>query len=93
MMRKIKYENSFKKDFKRIKKRGYKTEKIKAVINMLVNDIELPVEYRDHVLTGKYKSRGIRECHIEPDWLLMYIKDNDELLLILVGTGTHSDLF
>lgn len=92
-MRKIRYENSFKKNFKKIKKRGYKIEKIKVVIHMLANDIELPAEYRDHALTGKYKSSGIRECHIEPDWLLMYRKDNEELLLILIGTGTHSDLF
>ncbi|MEE1465712.1 MAG: type II toxin-antitoxin system YafQ family toxin [Clostridium sp.] len=93
MMRTIRYENSFKKDLKKIKKRSYDLEKIKAVINMLANDIELPVEYRDHDLAGKYKSRGICKCHIEPDWLLMYIKDNEELTLILVKTGTHSDLF
>lgn len=61
MMRTIRYENSFKKDLKKIKKRSYDLEKIKAVINMLANDIELPVEYRDHDLAGKYKSRGIRE--------------------------------
>ena len=60
---------------------------------MLANDIELPIEYRNHALTGKFKTRGIYECHVEPDWLLMYIKDIDGLLLILVNTGSHSDLF
>lgn len=93
MMRKIRYENSFKRDLKKIKKRGYKLEKLKTVIDMLANDIELPIEYRNHALTGKFKTRGIYECHVEPDWLLMYIKDTDGLLLILVNTGSHSDLF
>lgn len=93
MMRKIRYENSFKRDLKKIKKRGYKLEKLKTVIDMLANDIELPIEYRNHALTGKFKTRGIYECHVEPDWLLMYIKDIDGLLLILVNTGSHSDLF
>lgn len=93
MMRKIKYESSFKKDLKKVKKRGCKLEKLEAIIEMLANDIELPIEYRDHALTGKFKVRGVRECHIESDWLLTYIKERDKLILILVGTGSHSDLF
>ena len=61
------------------------------VITMLQNDIPLEEKYRDHELKGKYQ--GFRECHILPDWLLIYLKDNDVLTLTLVDTGTHADLF
>ena len=61
------------------------------VITMLQNDIPLEEKYRDHELKGKYQ--GFRECHIQPDWLLIYLKENDVLTLTLVDTGTHADLF
>ena len=87
----INYHTSFKKDYKRIIKRGYKAERLEKVLNYLVNEIPLPQEYRDHDLTGDWK--GYRECHIQPDWLLIYKIRNDSLVLTLTRTGTHSDLF
>ena len=61
------------------------------VITMLQNDIPLEEKYRDHERKGKYQ--GFKECHIQPDWLLIYLKENDVLTLTLVDTGTHADLF
>lgn len=87
----IKYESSFKKDFKRIVKRGYNIKLLENVIEMLANGETLPEKYRDHSLIGDYKD--CRECHITPDWLLIYKVDGDELILYLTRTGTHSDLF
>ena len=86
----INYHTSFKKDYKRIIKRGYKAERLEKVLDYLVNEIPLPQEYRDHDLTGDWKGyRG----HIQPDWLLIYKIRNDRLVLTLTRTGTHSDLF
>ena len=90
-MLKIRYHNSFKKDYKRIKKRGRDTDKLKYVVEQLSNEKSLEYKYRDHELTGNYK--GFRECHIESDWLLIYKVENDELVLVLSRTGIHSDLF
>lgn len=87
----INYHTSFKKDYKRIIKRGYKAERLEKVLDYLVNEIPLPQEYRDHDLTGDWKD--YRECHIQPDWLLIYKIRNDSLVLTLTRTGTHSDLF
>ena len=88
---KIKYHNSFKKDYKLMKKRGLNLDKLKFVINQLACGNPLEEKYRDHALTGDYK--GFRECHIEPDWLLIYQIIDEELVLILSRTGSHSDLF
>lgn len=90
-MLKVKYHNSFKRDFKLIKKRGKDLSKLKYIINEIMNEKALDEKYRDHELLGKYK--GFRECHIEPDWLLIYRIENEELTLILSRTGAHSDLF
>ena len=91
----MKYEivpsNQFKKDLKLAQKRGYDLNKIKRVITSLANGEALDPQYRDHPLTGNYI--GYRECHIQPDWLLVYRTDGGQLLLLLVRTGTHSDLF
>lgn len=87
----IKYETTFKKDFKRIIKRGYNISLMEQVIEMLANEKPLPREYKDHQLTGEYSD--CRECHITPDWLLIYRIDDNELVLALTRTGTHSDLF
>lgn len=87
----IKYESSFKKDFKRMVKRGYNIKLLENVIEMLAHGETLPEKYRDHSLTGDYKD--CRECHITPDWLLIYQVDGNELILYLTRTGTHSDLF
>ena len=81
----------FQKDLKRIAKRGYNTELLTAVIKKLANGEPLAQKHRDHALTGDYA--GCRECHITPDWLLIYEISNDTLLLYLTRTGTHSDLF
>lgn len=83
--------NSFRRDYKLIAKRGYKTELLQEVVTMLANGETLPERYRDHALTGNYL--GCRECHIRPDWLLIYQITEDELILYLTRTGTHSDLF
>ena len=90
-MLKIRYSNQFKKDYKLIKKRGYNIEKLKEVINLLVQDKRLPVKYREHYLTGNYI--GFKECHIGPDWLLIYKTENELLTLTVLRTGSHSDLF
>ena len=90
-MLKIRYSNQFKKDYKLIKKRGYNIEKLKEVINLLVQDKRLPVKYREQYLTGNYK--GFKECHIGPDWLLIYKTENELLTLTVLRTGSHSDLF
>ena len=87
----IKYESTFKKDFKRIVKRGYNIRLLEEVIEMLASGQALPEKYRDHNLMGNYAD--CRECHITPDWLLIYKISNDELILYLTRTGTHSDLF
>ena len=87
----IKYETSFRKDFKRIVKRGYNIKLLEDVIEILADGKTLPEKYKDHSLTGDYKD--CRECHITPDWLLIYQIDGDELILYLTRTGTHSDLF
>ena len=91
----MKYEiratNQFKKDIKLSKKQGKDVEKLFSVIEKLACGEPLDEKYRDHALTGDYK--GCRECHIEPDWLLVYKVCKDMLILRLIRTGTHSDLF
>lgn len=87
----IKYETTFKKDFKRIIKRGYNIQLLEDVIEILASGQLLPEKYKDHNLTGNYYD--CRECHITPDWLLIYKINNNELILYLTRTGTHSDLF
>ena len=87
----IKYQAAFKKDYKRIVKRGYDTRLLEKVIELLANQKPLPEKNRDHQLTGAYA--GCRECHITPDWLLIYEVADEELILYLTRTGSHSDLF
>lgn len=87
----IKYQSAFKKDYKRIVKRGYDIRLLEEVISILANQEPLPEKFRDHSLLGKYT--GCRECHITPDWLLIYEIDGEELILYLTRTGSHSDLF
>ena len=83
--------NQFRKDLKLARKRGLKIERLKEVVNILAEQKKLEDKYRDHGLSGEYK--GFRECHIEPDWLLVYRIDEDVLELFLFRTGSHSDLF
>lgn len=90
-MLKIRYSSRFKKDYKLIQKRGYNINKLKVVITLICTQEPLPERYKDHLLSGDYE--GFRECHIEPDWLLIYKIEKDILTLTLTRTGTHSDLF
>lgn len=83
--------SQFKKDFKRIKKRGYDLSELKEVLDKLANREELEQRNRDHALSGNYA--GFRECHIKPDWLLVYAIDDDKLILTASRTGSHSNLF
>ncbi|HEL1541407.1 TPA: type II toxin-antitoxin system YafQ family toxin [Streptococcus suis] len=83
--------NQFRKDLKRIKKRGLSLSKLEAVLETLLKEKTLDQRYRDHALVGNYI--GFRECHIEPDWLLVYAIDKGQLILTASRTGSHSDLF
>lgn len=87
----IKYHSSFKKDYKRVVKRGYNIKLLEDIIGKLANGAVLPEKNKDHALSGDYI--GCRECHITPDWLLVYEIDNGELILYLTRTGSHNDLF
>ena len=87
----IRRTSQFKKDYKRSIKRGLAIEKLDKAIELLAQNGFLPPEYNDHLLIGGKK--GLRECHIESDWLLVYEIDHGILVLVLTSTGTHSDLF
>ena len=80
----------FKKDLKTAIKRGYNIALLEVVIDILASGQELPAKYKDHRLIGNYK--GCRECHITPDWLLIYEIDEDILILTLLRTGNHANL-
>ena len=88
---KIKYTTQFKKDYKLTKKRHLNTDLLKDIIYKLANGDPLPEKHKDHLLSNNWK--GHRECHITPDWLLIYRYDDDILVLTLTRTGSHSDLF
>ena len=90
-MYKIVTTGKFKRDLKLAKKRGYNLSLLTVVVDMLAAGNPLPEKYKDHNLSGNYV--GCRECHITPDWLLIYEVEDDELILYLTRTGTHSDLF
>ena len=85
------YSNKFKKSLKKCFKRGLDVEKLRKIIKMLAETGTLPAEYRPHKLSGKYQ--GNWECHIEPDWLLIWQQKDLDLILLMVDTGTHSDIF
>ena len=91
----MKYElvltGKFKKGLKLAKKRGLDIKLLEDIVDKLQNGIPLEEKHREHELKGKFK--GFRECHIQPDWLLMYLIEDDVLVLTLVDTGTHSDMF
>ena len=86
----VKYTTAFKKDYKRAIKRGLKIELLEQVVALLSMGEPLPDKNRDHDLSGDWA--GHRECHILPDWLLVYRIEDDVLVLTLARTGTHSDL-
>jgi mRNA interferase YafQ len=87
----VKFTTQFKKDLKLARKQNKDTDKLFTVIEKLANGEPLDEQYRDHNLTGNYD--GCRECHIEPDWLLIYEIMDDVLVLMLYRVGSHSDLF
>jgi len=87
----VKFTNQFKKDIKLAKKQNKDLNKLFDVVNILAEGGILEAKYRDHDLSGEYK--GTRECHVEPDWLLVYEIQNDVLVLMLYRLGTHSELF
>lgn len=87
----LQFTSQFKKDLKRAKKQNKDLSKLFEVINILANGETLDSKYRDHSLTGNYK--GTRECHIEPDWLLIYEIRGAVLVLMLYRLGSHSELF
>lgn len=87
----VKFTTTFKKDYKRAMKRGMDMKQLENVIGLLAMGESLPENYRDHSLSGDWF--GHRECHILPDWLLIYRIEGDVLVLTLSRTGTHSDLF
>lgn len=87
----IEYTNSFLKDMKRCKKRGYNVNELEIVLLALQKDGELPLKYKPHKLSGNLN--GLWECHIKNDWLLIWNLDSKNKIITLLNTGTHSDLF
>ena len=85
------YSRKFKKDLKRCFKRGLDVEKLREVIRILENQGTLPPQYRPHKLSGKFDNNW--ECHIQPDWLLVWEQRESELILVLIETGSHADIF
>ena len=91
MVYQIEYTSRFKKEYKLAKKRGRDINLLRAVIEILAKGEPLPEKHKDHPLVSNWS--GYRECHIQSDWLLIYKYKDDELILSLTATGTHSDLF
>ena len=91
MTYRVQWTSQFKKDYKAAMKRKLDISKLDLVIKLLAKGEELPAKYRDHALTGDWI--GFRECHIRPDWLLIYYYLDDQLVLTLSRTGSHSELF
>lgn len=92
-MLKPEFSGQFKKDYKLAVKRGCDPKKLEEVVSLLCSETPLPEKYRDHALTNSRKYKNMRECHIQPDWLLVYKIVQDMLILKLIRTGSHSDLF
>ncbi|MCD7748794.1 MAG: type II toxin-antitoxin system YafQ family toxin [Oscillospiraceae bacterium] len=90
-MYKVVPSSRFRKDYRLAVKRGYNMKLLEEVVDILAAGEPLDARYRDHMLSGKYDS--VRECHITPDWLLVYDINETELNLLLLRTGTHSDIF
>lgn len=87
----VKRSGKFKKNYKLAKKRGLDISLLKDIIYKLGNGVQLDKKHKDHALKGRWS--GFRECHIQPDWLLIYLVEDDILTLTLIDMGTHSDLF
>lgn len=90
MLLTVKFTTTYKRDYKKMKKRGLNLALLDSVVDALRHGKKLDEKYHDHELKGQLK--GFRECHIQPDWLLIYLIEDDILTLTLVDTGSHSDL-
>jgi mRNA interferase YafQ len=90
-MYRIEFTNQYLKDLRLLRKRSYDETKLNDVIRVLINGKKLPLKHKNHLLAGKYG--GLSECHVTPDWLLIYSVDKPHKLLILIRTGSHADLF
>ena len=92
-MLKLEFTTKFAKDLKLMKARGQNEDLLWAVVDKLLKEEKLEPKYKDHQLVNSRNYKNMRECHIEPDWLLVYYKTKDRITLVLSRTGTHSDLF
>lgn len=90
-MYQVKFTTAYRKSYKLMKKRGLDLSLLDTVVDLLRQGKQLDEKYRDHALSGNFI--GFRECHVKPDWLLIYLVENDILTLTLVDIGTHSDIF
>ncbi len=90
-MYQVRITNTFRKDTERCRKRGYNMELLKDAVRILEMKGQLPSSYRPHKLSGNYE--GCWECHLKGNWLLIWEQNDEELLLLFTGTGTHADLF
>ena len=87
----IEFTKQYLRDLKRARKRNLDEQKLNHLIKVLISGVKLPPEYKDHHLAGEFT--GFNECHITPDWLLIYSRNKTIKLILLIRTGTHSDLF
>ena len=92
-MLKPEFTTQFKKDYKKAITKGLNPQKLQEVVTLLCQQKKLPPSNRDHALVNSRNYKNMRECHIEPDWLLVYKIEKDNLILKLIRTGSHSDLF
>lgn len=92
-MLRIEFTSQFKKDYKLAMKRGLPKNELEKVISLLSAEKKLPEKYMDHELISSKNYKNVRECHIKPDWLLIYRVERENLILKLLRTGSHSDLF
>jgi mRNA interferase YafQ len=90
-MYRLEFTNQYLKDLKLARKRNFDEDKLNKLIGLIISEEEIPVKFKNHILKGNFK--GFYECHIAPDWLLIYSKQETIKLITLIRTGTHSDLF
>lgn len=92
-MLKVKFTSTFKRDYKRVLKQGLNRKVLEEVVEMLMKGEVLPEKYRDHALVNSRNYKNVRECHLSPDWLLIYRIEEEISILRLIRTSSHSDLF
>jgi mRNA interferase YafQ len=90
-MYRLEFTNQYLKDLKLARKRNFDEDKLNKLIELFISGEEIPVKFKNHILKGNFK--GFYECHVTPDWLLIYSKQETIKLITLIRTGTHSDLF